>query len=1027
MITKHGNPINLAQSSFILLFKRSLFLPVLLLTFGVCGQTLLPAPTLAQQPKLSVGNATGGAGSNVNVTVSFTAGATAVASLSFDLNLPAGLSYVSCTTGAAAAAAGKSATCNSPTPGDVKVVIFGLNQTAIGSGALATITLNIPTGTAPGGLPVGISNIAAADTTVNANNVPTTGAGGTVTVLAPADAIAPSVPTNLTATAASSTQINLAWTASTDNVGVTGYKIFRNGTQIATSTVTSYQNPGLTPSTTYSYRVSAFDAAGNNSPQSAAASATTQAAADTIPPSVPANLAAKAASSTQINLSWTVSTDNVGVTGYKIFRNGTQIATSTVTSYQNTGLTPSTKYSYRVSAFDAANNNSAQSAAASATTQAAADTIPPSVPANLAAKAASSTQINLSWTASTDNVGVTGYKIYRNGSQVGTATTTSYQDTGLTASTAYSYTVSAYDTANNYSGQSSAAAASTLAGTDTMAPVISSVSANPVGSTTAAVNWMTNESADSQLEYGTTAEYGSLTPLSPSLVTAHSVSISGLNAETHYHYRVRSRDAAGNLALSADFAFATATESPTSQTCAQGTGLCFEAAVPSGGGLSHVSSGQGGLSVLYGVMNSSGVSWPVALANFGFTQNGVLVTEVGVPATEPLISTRLFVDYGGPGADSGVALVNPNASPIVVKADLRNPQGEFVASSSVTVEGKGHTAQFVSQLIADMPNPFLGTLTLSSTSPFAAVNLRLAANGHGETLFSALPLADLNHPHPGTKLIFPQVIDGGGLPTQILLMNPSVMGTITGFISFLDDDGNLLALDFGPGIGVQSSLTYSLPPNGMVKYATTGLGPLRVGYAVVTPLAGVLPVGSGVFSINGNAGLSSEAGVPNAVETTLSRLFVERAADPLPRDTGVAIVNRNSVEAQVTLTLQSVDGSTLSGSLTMPPNGHVARFISELFPGLPAQYQGVLTMTSTVPLAAMTLRQTFNQRSEPIYSTLPVADLTHLPEGPMYIPQVANGGGYQTQLILINTSSSTSLVEIEFFNDHGTNISLPLR
>lgn len=84
-------------------------------------------------------------------------------------------------------------------------------------------------------------------------------------------------------------------------------------------------------------------------------------------------------------------------------------------------------------------------------------------------------------------------------------------------------------------------------------------------------------------------------------------------------------------------------------------------------------------------------------------------------------------------------------------------------------------------------------------------------------------------------------------------------------------------------------------------------------------------------------------------------------------------------------------------------------------------------MTSPVPLAAMTLRQTFNQRNEPIYSTLPVADLTHPPEGPMYIPQVADGGGYQTQLILINTSNSISLVQIEFFNDNGKNISLPLK
>src|SRR5271166_3718688 len=92
------------------------------------------------------------------------------------------------------------------------------------------------------------------------------------------------------------------------------------------------------------------------------------------------------------------------------------------------------------------------------------DTTPPSVPTNLSASAVSSSQINLTWTASTDNVGVTGYKIYRGGVQVGTSATNSYSDTGLTASTAYTYTVSAYDPAGNNSAQSASASATTLAG-----------------------------------------------------------------------------------------------------------------------------------------------------------------------------------------------------------------------------------------------------------------------------------------------------------------------------------------------------------------------------------------------------------------------------------------------------------------------------------------------------------------------------------------------------------------------------------
>lgn len=105
--------------------------------------------------------------------------------------------------------------------------------------------------------------------------------GGQVTVTFPVspppDTTAPSAPTNLVATVVSSSQINLAWTASTDNVGVTGYKVFRGGTQVGTPTSTSFNDSGLSASTSYSYTVKAVDAAGNLSLNSNTASATTQA------------------------------------------------------------------------------------------------------------------------------------------------------------------------------------------------------------------------------------------------------------------------------------------------------------------------------------------------------------------------------------------------------------------------------------------------------------------------------------------------------------------------------------------------------------------------------------------------------------------------------------------------------------------------------------------------------------------------------------------------------------------------------
>src|SRR5213592_854404 len=298
----------------------------------------------------------------------------------------------------------------------------------------------------------------------------------------PPDTTPPLVPTGLTASAVSSSQINLSWAASSDNVGVSGYRVYRGGTQIATTSATSFTNTGLSPSTTYSYAVAAFDAAGNLSAQSSAASATTPAAPDTTPPTVPTGLTATAVSSSQINLSWAASFDTVGVTGYRVYRGGTQIATTTTTSFTNTGLSPSTTYSYAVAAFDAAGNLSAQSSAASATTPAAPDTTPPTVPTGLTATAVSSSQINLSWTASFDTVGVTGYRVYRGGTQIATTTTTSFTNTGLSPSTTYSYTVAAFDAAGNLSARSSAASATTPAAPDTTPPTV------PTGLTATAVS-----------------------------------------------------------------------------------------------------------------------------------------------------------------------------------------------------------------------------------------------------------------------------------------------------------------------------------------------------------------------------------------------------------------------------------------------------------------------------------------------------------------------------------------------------------
>src|SRR5438132_1371311 len=281
-----------------------------------------------------------------------------------------------------------------------------------------------------------------------AGNISPNSASVSITI---ADTTPPTTPIGLTAAVAGSSGANLSWSASTDNVGVTGYIVRRNGVQVATPATTSFADTGLSAATTYSYTVAARDAAGNTSPDSASVSITIASAADTTPPTTPIGLTAAVAGSSGANLSWTASTDNAGVTGYIVRRNGIQVATPATTSFADTGLSAATTYTYTVAARDAAGNTSPNSTSVSITI---ADTTPPTTPTGLTAAVAGSSGANLSWSASTDNVGVTGYIVRRNGIQVATPATTSFADTGLSAATTYTYTVAARDAAGNTSPNS---------------------------------------------------------------------------------------------------------------------------------------------------------------------------------------------------------------------------------------------------------------------------------------------------------------------------------------------------------------------------------------------------------------------------------------------------------------------------------------------------------------------------------------------------------------------------------------------
>ncbi|MFC4101247.1 fibronectin type III domain-containing protein [Paenibacillus xanthanilyticus] len=186
------------------------------------------------------------------------------------------------------------------------------------------------------------------------------------------DTQAPAAPSNLRVTATTSTSVALAWNAATDNVGVTGYDVYR-GASIVGSTAgstLSFTNTGLSASTSYTYTVKAKDAAGNVSAASGSISVTTPGTggSDTQAPTAPGNLAVTGTTSSSVSLSWSASSDNVGVASYQVLNGASVVQTVTGTTATVTGLSASTTYTFTVKARDAAGNTSAASNAVSATT-----------------------------------------------------------------------------------------------------------------------------------------------------------------------------------------------------------------------------------------------------------------------------------------------------------------------------------------------------------------------------------------------------------------------------------------------------------------------------------------------------------------------------------------------------------------------------------------------------------------------------------------------------------------------------------
>ena len=433
---------------------------------------------------------------------------------------------------------------------------------------------------------------------------------------------------------------------------------------------------------------------------------------------------------------------------------------------------------------------------------------------------------------------------------------------------------------------------------------------------------------------------------------------------------------------------------------------------------------------------------PYALAIFGFRQNGVTVSETGVPASPPTRSARIFVDYrtaalGVPGrsgsglidVNTGIAVVNNNTAAANVAYTLRTVSGITLSTGHGSIGGGSHFAKFINQLPEVAPDFSLpmdfavatqfGSLEIESDQPLSVLALRMTTNQRNEVLLTTTPTTDLTQPLTKGPVYLPQLADGGGYTTTLLLLN-TASETETGTIQILDDKGVPLVVSPVGGTA-DSSFKYSIAAGGALHFQTDGSPAVtKTGWAKLIPDSGTpTPVGSGVFSYSSQNILVTESGVPGTVTTTHARVYVDLSGG---HNTGVAIAAPGNQGAAITMAAFQRDGvtavGTSQGTFALPANGHIARFATEFISGLPEGFSGVVDIKSTTPFAPLTMRSLNNQRNDFLLTTFPVADMNQPAPSPIMFPQIADGGGYVTQFILLSTGTSKGM-KLNFYDDHG--------
>ncbi len=442
------------------------------------------------------------------------------------------------------------------------------------------------------------------------------------------------------------------------------------------------------------------------------------------------------------------------------------------------------------------------------------------------------------------------------------------------------------------------------------------------------------------------------------------------------------------------------------------------------------------------ILPGAGTATPSGLAIFSLRQNNTLVSEAAVPASTLLTSGRIYAEVGG-GADTGLAIANPNSQTATITFYFTDANGVSTAVSTTPIGANAQIAKFLSGPPFNGGSAVQGSFSFTSNVPVAVVALRGFTNERSEFLMTTLPVTDLLAAPSTDSILFPHFADGDGFTTQFVLVNPGDT-TLTGSIQFYDKGtdttpGQVLTRTVDGVSG--TTFNYSIPSRSAKRLRTAGTGTLQSGSVRLVPTATQRrPDGVIIFTYKQSGITVSEAGVPSLRSGLAFRLYAEATAGFTAgqvgsAQTGIAIANASTAPATVNFELHTLTGTStgLTGAKVIPGNGQVSMFLTDIpgFATLASPFQGVLRIStaSSAGISVVGLRGRWNERNEFLMTTTqPISESQAPGSSEQFFPHFADGGGFTTQFILFNGSTDQAYSgTLRFLTDAGRAASLGVR